>query len=179
MLVLLDKEDNNLKKPKELFVLISLSLIATLYRVYDIFFSRLKEPPVVLTGDREIDGMMRETQEFARQQFSFDQNSINRMAIVVLLFLLMLGLAAYIRKKWTVAYVTYIGYIFLNAIHFLYKYWGFKSLFALVQFPEAQELFHASAQLKLHGGILTFIVYIGIVFYSWLRQEKQKSIRVG
>lgn len=164
-----------MKFPKILFFLMLSSILATAYRCYYTFIRQFEALELLPTGEVGLDRMLEDSQQFARDQFLFDQNIVNKILLLLLIALLVLSMWFYFRKDYQWTYGFYLIYTFLNAGYLMYRYQGFRFLFSNIDFPEAQQLFYATAQLKLYINLFLFLLALSIIGYSFLKQNKSAA----
>lgn len=158
-----------MKKTKGFIGLVILSVLAMIYRLHQVFFQKVSSLHLRQTGDREIDQLLLDSQEFALNQVEFYQNNINKW-LTILLVLLLIGIFFfYSKNRISQAKWLYLTYIVGQFLHSIYKFVGFKEIAISVNIEEVRQFTIAAANFKFYGSLVLFVVYTSILLISLYR----------
>lgn len=165
-----------MKKPIHLYILATLSGIASLLRIWGVFFSSFDEEMTrasfagLQSNGVDVDQMV----NVVRASAEFDTNGINKVLAIILLALIIVTIVFLFQKKNETASYSYIGYLFGTLVGSTYAYIGTKGIANLY----TDELFRKSTEAGAMGmyvlRIVLFAIFFGLTVFFLVRKPKEK-----
>lgn len=161
-----------MKKPIHLYIFVVLSSIASVLRIYSVFFTKFDEAQVRSTLEAAgIDGVD-ELINTSKASIEFSTNMINKI-LVILLFAILIAVIVFLFKKANEkASYAYITYLFGTLIYFTYAFIGSTQLSKLHESSEMHQITKTGAMAGYGFNIFLFVVYFGITVFFLLRKPK-------
>ncbi|MGT2951098.1 MFS transporter [Streptococcus cuniculi] len=165
-----------MKKPIHLYILATLSGIASLLGVWGAFFSKFDEE-AVRASYASLQGTGVNVDELVnamRASIEFSTNGINKALTILLLALIIVTIVFLFQKKNETASYTYIGYLFGTLIAATYGYIGAKGVGAMY----TEELLRKTTEATALGAyilrIVLFAIFFGLTVFFLVRKPKEK-----
>ncbi|MBF0787538.1 MULTISPECIES: hypothetical protein [unclassified Streptococcus] len=138
-----------MKKPIHLYILVVLSVISTLVKVWMTFILKFNEESMSAAFDAE-------TVNSLRTAFAFETNLANKVLVIILFALLVLTIVFLFQKKNQYASYSYIAYLFGTLLRSTYFYIGEHILMNYII------------------GIVFFAIFLGVTVFFLLHKPKEK-----
>ncbi|WP_237334210.1 MFS transporter [Streptococcus marmotae] len=166
-----------MKKPIHLYILVTLSTIATLAKLWGRFtpktfdeglvrdtYSKLNMPKA------NIDDIIKVT----KAGMAFDGNIVNKILALVLLVLIVATIVFLFRKKNETASYTYLAYLFVTLINGTYAYIGGRGIATYYSDEMLRKTMQATTLGGYGLGIVLFLLFSGLTVFFLLRKPKEK-----
>jgi hypothetical protein len=164
----------HMKKPIHLYIFAVLSLIASVLRIYTVFFSKFDEAQIRsgleaagITGG-DLDGII----GMSKASNAFTTNIINKILVVALFAILIAAIVFLFKKANEKASYTYIAYLFGTLIYFTYSFIGTNQISKIHETAEMQGFTKSAALMGYGINILLFVIYFGVTVFFLVRKPK-------
>lgn len=165
-----------MKKPIHLYILATLSGIASLLRIWGVFFSTFNEEAAraSVAGVSSDDASVEQLVNVMRTAAEFDTNGINKVLAIILLALLIVTIVFLFQKKNETASYSYIGYLFGTLVGSTYAYIGTKGIANLYTDELFRQATEATALVLYIFSIVLFAIFFGLTVFFLVRKPKEK-----
>lgn len=165
-----------MKKPIHLYILATLSGIASLLRIGRVFFSTFNEEAAraSVAGVSSDDASVEQLVNVMRTAAEFDTNGINKVLGIILLALLIVTIVFLFQKKNETASYSYIGYLFGTLVGSTYAYIGTKGIANLYTDELFRQATEATALVLYIFSIVLFAIFFGLTVFFLVRKPKEK-----
>ncbi|HHU65139.1 hypothetical protein [Streptococcus sp.] len=164
-----------MKKTLYLSILLGTSVLATLIRVYSVFFAKLNKLSNYTTGDVEIDNLLSESAIVIEKQHAFLTNYINKLFVIVMILTLLVSLYYLIRKDLKAVY-SYFTYLVLALISACYRFVSLKPLVKFYSDDMMKTSIYTGENYRLVFSVVIFLVYIFIIIFNNKLKSNTKLI---
>lgn len=151
-----------MKKILYLSVLLGTSILATLIKIYNTFFAKLKASSGHSTGNIEIDALLSESRLVLERQHAFTTNGINKLFVMMMSLMLLLALYYLIKKDLKAVY-SYLLYLVLTLVHAIYSFFSLSPLAKLYSDDMLGATIQTGEKAKLIFSVVLFLLYLLIV----------------
>ncbi|MBM7637044.1 hypothetical protein [Streptococcus saliviloxodontae] len=161
-----------MKRTVYFYILIGLSLVATLGRFYQAFLAKVKDLTSQLTGDASVDALLKATSKVVTAQHAFETGFFYRTLVLLMLVSLVVSLIYLIRKdsKALFLYLFYLGLTFIEKVISVINSYSFSRLYtdAAVQ---------ASARMGtwISVGVSLVVLVIFLCVLAYANKEPKPS----
>ncbi|WP_155963177.1 ABC transporter permease [Streptococcus ruminantium] len=162
-----------MKKTVHLYIFVILSSIASLLRIFNVFFSKYDET-VMRQLFQNLEGIDEAMFTFMRESISFQTNLINRAFAVVLLLTLVAVVVLLFLGKNKQASCTYLGYLIGTLLLHTYSFVGSKGLTQIYTDLTTRQIVEIQTLAFYVVNIVLFLIYFGVTIFFHLRKPKQE-----
>lgn len=164
-----------MKKTLYLSILLGTSILATLIRIYSVFFAKLNKLSNYTTGDVEIDNLLSESAVVMEKQHAFLTNYINKLLVIVMILTLLVSLYYLIKKDFKAVY-SYFTYLVLALISASYRFIFLKPLAQFYSDDMMKTSIYTGENYRLIFSVVIFLVYILIIIFNNKSKSNAESI---
>lgn len=165
-----------MKKPIHLYILATLSGLASLMGIWGAFFGKFDEEAIRASyASFQAKGVdVDQLVNAAKASVEFSTNGINKTLIIIQLVLIIATIVFLFQKKNETASYTYIGYLFTTLITSTYGYIGAKGLSAIYTDELSRKATEVAALGAYIFSIVLFVLFFGLTVFFLLRKPKEK-----
>lgn len=161
-----------MKKPIHLYILVTLSSIASLLKIFSTFFTYFNEESFNGTTVEFIDVNFT---EYLKETILLQTNAINKSFVVLYVLILLFVIVQLVRKKNESASYAYLGYLFATLLQATYTFVAMRGLVHILE----DTLLHDSTRNQLvvsySISVVLFAIYFAITAFFHLRKPKEEA----